>query len=110
MNNPQLTSYSHRVRHDGSDLAAAAATSYSWASLVAQRIKRLLQCRRPGFNPWVGKSPWRRKWQSTPVFLTGESHGERSLESTGSQSQTQLSDFTHTHTHTHTHTQHHTQW
>ena len=38
-----------------------------------------LQCRRPGFNPWVGKIPWRRKWQLTPVFLPGESHGWRSL-------------------------------
>ena len=32
-----------------------------------------------GFNPWVGKIPWRRKWQPTPVFLPGESHGWRSL-------------------------------
>ena len=31
------------------------------------------QCRRPGFDPWVGKIPWRRKWQPTPVFLPGES-------------------------------------
>ena len=31
------------------------------------------------FNPWVGKIPWRRKWQPTPVFLPGESHGQRSL-------------------------------
>ena len=31
------------------------------------------QCRRHGFNPWVGKIPWRRKWQPTPVFLPGES-------------------------------------
>ena len=41
------------------------------------------QCRkhkRWRFNPWVGKSPWRRKWLPTPVFLTGESHGQRSLE------------------------------
>ena len=33
------------------------------------------QCRRHrrhGFNPWVGKIPWRRKWQFTPVFLLGE--------------------------------------
>ena len=30
-------------------------------------------------DPWVGKIPWRRKWQSTPVFLPGESHGWRSL-------------------------------
>ena len=37
------------------------------------------QCRRPGFDPWVGKIPWRRKRQLTPVFLPGESHGQRSL-------------------------------
>ena len=36
-------------------------------------------CRRPGFDPWVGKVPWRRKWQPTPVFMPGESHGPRSL-------------------------------
>ena len=34
---------------------------------------------RPGFDPWVGKIPWRRKWQSTPVCLPGEFHGQRSL-------------------------------
>ena len=32
------------------------------------------------FDPWVGKIPWGRKWQLTPVFLPGESHGQRSLE------------------------------
>ena len=32
-----------------------------------------------GFDPWVGKIPWRRKRQPTPVFLPGESHGQRSL-------------------------------
>ena len=40
------------------------------------------QCRRQkrrGFNPWVSKIPWRRAWQPTPVFLPGESHGQRSL-------------------------------
>ena len=40
------------------------------------------QCRRykrPEFDPWVGKIPWRRKWQSTPVFLLWKSHGQRSL-------------------------------
>ena len=30
------------------------------------------------FDPWAGKIPWRRKWQPTPVFLPGESHGWRS--------------------------------
>ena len=48
-------------------------------SLVAQRLKCLPPCRRPRFDPWVGKIPWRRKWQPTPVFLPGESHGRRSL-------------------------------
>ena len=38
------------------------------------------QCRRCRFDPWVGKIPWRRKWQPTPVFLPGKSCGERSLE------------------------------
>ena len=40
---------------------------------VARRHKR---CR---FNPWVGKIPWRRARQPTPVFLSGEFHGQRSL-------------------------------
>ena len=42
------------------------------------QCKRL---KRHGFDPWVGKIPWRRKWQSIPVFLPGESHGQRSLVS-----------------------------
>ena len=40
------------------------------------------QCRRHkrhGFHPWVGKIPWRRAWQPTPIFLPEESHGESSL-------------------------------
>ena len=32
---------------------------------------------RCGFNPWVRKIPWRRKWQPTPVFLPGKYHGQR---------------------------------
>ena len=37
------------------------------------------QCRRHGFDPWVRKISWRRKWQPTPVFLPGKSHGWRNL-------------------------------
>ena len=37
------------------------------------------QCRRHGFDPWVRKIPWRRKWQPAPIFLPRESHGPRSL-------------------------------
>ena len=36
------------------------------------------QCRRHGLGPWVGKIPWRRKWQPAPVFLPGKSQGQRS--------------------------------
>ena len=39
-------------------------------------IQEMQRCR---FKPWVGKIPWRRKWQPIPVFLPGESHGWRSL-------------------------------
>ena len=34
---------------------------------------------RSKFDPPVGKTPWRRAWQPTPVFLPGESQGQRSL-------------------------------
>ena len=40
------------------------------------------QCRRcwiRGFDLWARKIPWRRKWQPTPVFLSGELHGQRNL-------------------------------
>ena len=40
------------------------------------------QYRRSRLSPWVGKIPWKRKWQLTPVFLPGKSHGQRSLEAT----------------------------
>ena len=49
------------------------------ASLQIRRQRICLQCRRPGFDPWVRKIPWRREWQPAPVFLPGESHGQRSL-------------------------------
>ena len=38
-----------------------------------------MQCQKPGFDPWVGKIPWRREMLPTPVFLPGEFHGQRSL-------------------------------
>ena len=42
------------------------------------------QCRRQEFNPWVGKIPWRRKWQPNPVLLPGKFHGWRRLVDSGS--------------------------
>ena len=58
------------------------------------------------FDPWVGKIPWRRKWQPTPVFLTGKSHGQRNLAGYspwGLEESDTAELLTHTHTHTHTH-------
>ena len=52
----------------------------SLISSMAQMLKNLLQCRRPGFNPWV-QIPWRREWQPIPVFLPGKPQGQRSQES-----------------------------
>ena len=50
------------------------------ASLVVHTVKvSCLQRRRPKFNPWVRKIPWRKAWRSTPVVLPGEFHGQRSL-------------------------------
>ena len=46
---------------------------------MAQWEKIHLQRRRRGSNLWVGMIPWKRKWQPTPVFLPGKSHGQRSL-------------------------------
>ena len=56
-------------------------SSSLWASLVAQRDGKESACRcgGPGFNSWLRKIPWRRKWQPTPVCLLGESHGQSSL-------------------------------
>ena len=53
---------------------------FSWASLVAQLVKNLpAMWERPGFDPWVGKIPWRRERLPTPVFWPGEFDGLYSL-------------------------------
>ena len=46
---------------------------------MAQCKESACQCRRPRFNPWIRKIPWRRKKQPTPVFLPGKSHGQWGL-------------------------------
>ena len=42
-------------------------------------VKSLPSSGKPGFDPWVKKIPWKRKWPSIPVFLPGKSHRQRSL-------------------------------
>ena len=49
------------------------------SALVAQMVKRLPTAQKTGFDPWVEKIPWRRKWQPTPVFMPGKTHGQRNL-------------------------------
>ena len=62
---------------------------YSWASPVAQMVKNQPAIQeRPGFDPWVGKLPWRKARQPTLVFLPGESPRTEEpgrLQSMGSQ-------------------------
>ena len=72
------------------------------------------QCRRCRFHRWVGKIPWRRKWQPSLILLPGESHGQRSLAGYSPWGQrvrhisatecTHAHVWTCTHTHRHTHT------
>ena len=71
---------SQRVRHDwATNTFLGHVCNDSCDSLVDQRIIWSLQSGRPGFDPWVRKILWRRKWQPTPVYLLGEAHGWRSL-------------------------------
>ena len=72
--------------HKESHMTEQLSLSLSWVIVgfpgSASGKEPTRQCRRlkiHGFNPWVRKIPWRRVWQSTPVFLPGESHGWRSL-------------------------------
>ena len=59
----------------------------------------------PGLIPRSGRFPWRRKWQPTPVFLPGKSHGQRSQMdySPWGRKESDMTEHAHAHTHTHTH-------
>ena len=46
---------------------------------LSHMVKNLPAVWETGFNPWVGKIPWSRKWQHTLVFLPGKFHGQKSL-------------------------------
>ena len=77
-----------------SPLALSLCEGIHTASLEAQTERICLQCRRPRFDPWVRKSPWRREWQPIPVFLPGESHrgARRAIVHRVAKGQTRLSD------------------
>ena len=82
---------------------------YKGVSQVVQWLKKkkkstcwCRRCKRFRFDPWVGKIPWSRKWQPTPVFLHGRVHGQRSLAGSSPRSHKQLDTTEHTHTHART--------
>ena len=51
-----------------------------WNQLEStSKLIKQVKCRKRRFDPSVGKILWRRRWQPTPVFLPGKSHGQRSL-------------------------------
>ena len=56
------------------------------------------RCKRHGFSPWVGKIPWGRAWQPTPVSLPGESHGQRSLAGAWGLKESDTTEWVHTQT------------
>ena len=58
------------------------------------------RCKRRGFNPRIGKIPWRGAWQPTPVFLPEKSHGQRSLVGYSPWDRKELDTTKHAHTHT----------
>ena len=66
-------------------------------------LRICLQHRRCRFNPWVGKIPWRRVLQPTPVFLPGKSHGQRSLAgcSPWSHKGSEATEWLNMHSHSH---------
>ena len=73
-----LSMGSHRVRHNCSDLAAAANPLLGFPGGSAGK-ESICNMGDPGFDLWVGKIPWRREWLPTPVFCPGEFHGQKSL-------------------------------
>ena len=61
-----------------------------WCQLERTHLPTQVRCKRHRFDPWVGKIPWRRARQPTPSFLSGESHGQRSLAGYSPQGCTEL--------------------
>ena len=82
------------IHHDLPSLLGSPLVIQIKASLLAQKLKNLPACSRPGFFPRVRKIPWRRAWLPTPVFLPGEFHGKRRVATVHgvTESQTRLSD------------------
>ena len=68
------------LQHHFSKASILQCSTFFIVQLVAQLERIRLQCGRPGFDPWVGKIPWRRERLPTPVFWSGEFHGLYNLK------------------------------
>ena len=80
MNNISLDKlFQERGLHRGENQDCSCPLHFPGLSRWLSGKESTCQGKRHGFNSWVKKFPWRRKWQPTPVFLPGESHGQRSL-------------------------------
>ena len=71
--------YSLKKRGCAVSAEASPGTSLNCCASGKESTRQCRRCKRLGFNPWIGKIPWRRKWQPTPVFLPGECCGQRGL-------------------------------
>ena len=71
-----LTAWSFRIWNSSAGITSPLLVLFLGGS-VGKAVA--CQCKRHGFNPWVRKIPWRRKWQPTLVFLPVKSRGQRSL-------------------------------
>ena len=75
---------------------------HHWLDELPWRLRHssvCLKCRRWGFDPWVGKISWIRKWQPAPVFLPGKSQGWRKLVGYSARGHKELdmTEWLHTH-------------
>ena len=68
-----------RVGHDWAGMLRLSSKGLLWWLSDKESVCQCKRRRRLRFSPCVGKIPWRRKWQPTPVFLPEKSHGQRSL-------------------------------
>ena len=76
---PHTCSCSSRVTRDYEIQELSFLKGFPGGASGKEYTHRRRRCQRCRFNPWVGKISWRRKWQPAPIFLPGESHGQRSL-------------------------------
>ena len=93
MNSGAWRATAHRVAKSQTQLKQF--STYTYKRVYVERgcasgKEPALPYRRHGFDPSVRKIPWRRSWQPTPIFLPGESHGQRSLEGYSPQSHKEL--------------------